>query len=70
MTNILEVPTQVKLDSWVAEYAQLMITACHFDLQTAIDMGLATLIDIDHDIETTTPSEAVSDDIDAMRSSC
>lgn len=66
----IEVPEQVKLDAWVAEYARLLITQCHFDLETAIDMGKAALENIDNDIEDCSPDEAIDEEIDAMRSCC
>jgi hypothetical protein len=66
----IETPKQVLLDAWVAEYARLLITQCHFDLATAIDMGKAALENVDNDIEGYTPDEAVNDEIDAMRACC
>lgn len=65
-----EVPEQVKLDAWVAEYARLLITQCHFDLDTAIDLGREALATVDNDIESYSPNDAVDDEIDAMRSCC
>ncbi len=67
---IIVVPQQVRLDAWVAEYARLLITQCHYDLATAISMGHAALENIDNDIEDYSPSDAVDDEIAAMRSDC
>ncbi|PMP51616.1 hypothetical protein [Vibrio splendidus] len=66
----IETPKQVKLDAWIAEYALLLITQCHFDLSTAIEMGKSALENVDNDIDGYSPSEAVDDEIDAMRSCC
>ncbi|EIA5325135.1 hypothetical protein K7L04_003520 [Vibrio parahaemolyticus] len=67
---VVETPKQVLLDAWVAEYARLLITQCHFDLATAIDMGKAALENVDSDIDGYSPDEAVTDEIDAMRACC
>ncbi|MGY6509050.1 hypothetical protein ACXIUH_08780 [Vibrio parahaemolyticus] len=69
-TETIEVPEKVKLDAWVAEYARLLIIQCHFDLETAIGMGKTALENVDNDIESYSPDEAVDDEIDAMRSCC
>lgn len=67
---IVEVPKQVHLDTWVAEYARLLISQCHFNLETAIEMGKAALENIDQDIDGYSPSDAVDDEIAAMRDCC
>ncbi|EMY6611178.1 hypothetical protein ABCL16_003434 [Vibrio parahaemolyticus] len=67
---VIEVPKQVHLDVWVAEYARLLISQCHFDLATAIDMGKAALENVDEEIEGYSPSDAVDDEIAAMRDCC
>ena len=66
----VETPEQVLWDAWVAEYALLLITQCHFDLATAIEMGKSALENVGNDIADYSPSDAVDDEIDAMRSCC
>ncbi|HDZ3756523.1 TPA: hypothetical protein RSW69_003152 [Vibrio cholerae] len=68
MSGLIETPEQVKRDAWIAEYARLLITQCHFDLETAIEMGGSALENADYDIDNYTAEEAVGDEIDAMRS--
>ncbi|MDA0152183.1 hypothetical protein OH460_07715 [Vibrio sp. Makdt] len=65
-----EIPKQVHLDAWVAEYARLMITQCHYGLTSAIEMGMASLENVDYDITDYSPSEAVDQEIAAMRDCC
>lgn len=66
----LEVPEQVLKDLWVAEYALLLIGHCHFGLAEAISMGEAALENICADMDDYPPSEAVLDEIEAMRANC
>lgn len=65
-----EVPISVLRDLWVAEYARLLIKQCHFNIDVAVSMGKSALENIDYDIDDVTPSEAVDDEIDAMRACC
>jgi len=64
------VPMQVQLDAWLAEFARLLISQCHFGLDEAIAVGKAALENIDNDIEGLTPSDAVDEEIAAMRANC
>lgn len=66
----IEVPKQVMIDAWVAEYARLLITQCHFDLATAISMGQSAIKNFGNDVEESSPMEAVEEEISAMRLSC
>lgn len=70
MADYVEEPVSVKRDLWVAEYATLLVKQCHFDIETAVSMGKSALENIDYDIEGVSPSEAVDDEIDAMRACC
>ncbi|AZS26231.1 hypothetical protein [Vibrio anguillarum] len=63
-------PEQVLRDAWVAEYAMHLIRQCHFDLKTAISMGKSALKTDDFDTLSRSPSEAVDDEIAAMRDCC
>ncbi|ELP6119067.1 TPA: hypothetical protein I7730_20490 [Vibrio vulnificus] len=60
---------QADLDAWKLEFATLLVRQCHFPLGVALEHAEASLENIDYDIENTSASEAVDDEIDAMRSS-
>ena len=62
-------PVTVLRDKWVAEYALLLVSQCHYELDVAIEMGKSVLVNCDYDIESYSPSDAVDDEIEAMRSS-
>ncbi|MBV7264355.1 hypothetical protein KCG43_20295 [Photobacterium sp. WH24] len=68
--KVVDTEVQVLRDAWVAEYAKLLITQCHFDLETAIEMGRAALELNDNDVESCNPSDAVDEEISAMRDCC
>ncbi|CAH7149301.1 conserved hypothetical protein [Vibrio chagasii] len=60
---------QAEVDAWKLEYATLLVRQCHFPLDVALEHAESALENIDYDIENTSASEAVDDEIDAMRSS-
>lgn len=61
-------PVNVLRDKWIAEYALLLVDQCHFQLNIAIEMGKSALENCGYDMENYSPSDAVDDEIDAMRS--
>ncbi|ELP5899836.1 hypothetical protein QTV49_001737 [Vibrio vulnificus] len=62
-------PFTVLRDKWVAEYALLLVSQCHYDLDVAIEMGKSVLESCEFAIDSYSPSDAVDDEIEAMRSS-
>lgn len=63
------VPPQVRIDSWKAEAALLLIKQCHVSLKEAIEFADAAYKNIGGDIENETPQDCVDAEIEAMRES-
>lgn len=62
---------RAEIDVWKAEYARELVRQCHFDLSTALEMADSCLDSFNYDLDDApTPSEAVDDEIDAMRACC
>ena len=57
-------------DLWKLEYATILVSKCHFPLQSALDNADCMLENIEYDISKNTPTDCADEEISCMLQDC